>query len=70
VSHGFLSRVLRERDYRRVGPELARRVAKAFGLPEDFFVEARQGFIIERVKGDPRLREELYDKLRQRRQRR
>ncbi len=66
MSHGFLSRVLRERDYERVNPELARRVAKAFGLPEDFFVEARQGFIIERVKGDPRLREELYDKLRQR----
>ena len=70
VSHSFLSRVLRERDYKRASPELARRVAKALDLPEDFFVEAREGFIIERMKGDPRIREELYDTLRKRRQRR
>jgi len=64
VSHGFLSRVIRERDYKRASPELARRVAKALGLPEDFFVESREGFIIEQVKQHPRVREELYDRLR------
>lgn len=70
VSHSFLSRVLRERDYKRVSPELARRIAKALGLPNDFFVEAREGFIIERIKGDPKVREELYGMLKKKRQKR
>jgi transcriptional regulator with XRE-family HTH domain len=67
LSHGFLSRILRERDDKRASPEVARRVAKALDLPEDFFVEAREGFIIDVMKGDPGLREELYDRLRRRR---
>jgi hypothetical protein len=44
-------------------PDLARRVALALGLPRDYFLEFREGFVIEQVKRRPRLREELYNRL-------
>lgn len=43
--------------------ELARRVALAFGLPEDYFPEHREAAIIEAVHSRPRLRDEFYDRL-------
>src|SRR6266550_1277719 len=64
LSHGFLSRVLRRRDYKSPSPELTRRVAAALGLPPDFFPESRASFICEQVQNDPKLRERLYDQLR------
>ena len=64
LSHGFLSRVLRQRDYKTPSPDLTRRVAQPLGLPPDFFPEAREGFVCERVRCDAKLRERLYDELR------
>jgi len=64
LSHGFLSRVLRQRDYKTPSPELARRVARALDLPEEYFPEFREGAVIAAVKKDPRLRDELFDRVR------
>jgi hypothetical protein len=38
-----------------VGPR-----AIALGLPRDYFPEYREAFVIDRVRSDPRLRDELY----------
>lgn len=64
VSHSFLSRVLRERDYKRAGPELARRTAIALDLPADYFAEYREGVVIDEIRRNPRLRNDLYRRLR------
>jgi hypothetical protein len=50
--------------------EIARRVAVAIGLPGDYFPEFREAFVLERIKADPKLRNELYARLRNRRVRR
>jgi transcriptional regulator with XRE-family HTH domain len=67
VSDSHLSRVVRGAEYKTVSADLARRVASALDLGEDFFVEAREGLVIEWVKRDRRLRDRLYDELRKRR---
>ena len=63
VDIAHLSRVLRGADYKRVSEGLARRVAIAFGLAEDYFPEAREAVVIERVRRDAAFRDELYDRL-------
>jgi len=64
VADSHLSRVLRHVGYKSPSADLARRVALALDLPEDYFPEFRQAFVVERVRGDPQLREELYTRLR------
>jgi transcriptional regulator with XRE-family HTH domain len=66
VADSHLSRVLRQVDYKSPGPDLARKVALALDLPEDYFPEFREAFVLERVRCDPRLREQLYKRLRNR----
>lgn len=63
VTDAHLSRVLRGAAYKTPSGELARRVAIALDLPEDYFPEYREAFVIERIKRDARLREDLYRKL-------
>lgn len=63
VNPSHLSRALRGADYKAPGPDLARRVALALGLPGDYFPEAREGFVIDRVRADGELRDRLYDEL-------
>lgn len=64
VTNSHLSRLLRGVDYRtKPSMELARRVAVAFGLPEDYFPEYREASVIEAVRSRPRWRDELYDRL-------
>ena len=63
VTNGHLSRVLRRVNYKTAGPELARRVAIALGLPPDYFPEYRTGFVLERLRTDAVLCDELYAKL-------
>jgi transcriptional regulator with XRE-family HTH domain len=63
VSSSYLSRVLRRVEYKTPGPELVRRVAVALGLPHDYFPEFREGFVVDRVKADRKLRDRLYDRL-------
>jgi transcriptional regulator with XRE-family HTH domain len=66
VTDAHLSRVLRGVAYKTPSRELARRVARALGLPDDYFPEYRQAFVIERIKRDAQLRENLYRNLRRR----
>jgi transcriptional regulator with XRE-family HTH domain len=64
VSDAHLSRVLRGVGYKRVSPELARKIALSLGLDEGYFVETREGFVADRLKADPALRDSLYRRLR------
>jgi transcriptional regulator with XRE-family HTH domain len=65
VTDAHLSRLLRGVGYRtRPSTDLARRVALALGLPQDYFREYREAIVIEEVKRNVRLREELYERLR------
>lgn len=64
VTDSHLSRLLRGVGYRtRPSKELARRVAVSLGLEPDYFLEYREAVVIEAVRGNRRLREELYDRL-------
>lgn len=67
VTDSHLSRLLRGVGYRtKPSKELARRVAVALGLEPDYFLEYREAVVIEAVRTDRRLREELYDRVRRR----
>ncbi len=63
VTDSHLSRVMRHANYKTPSPKLARRVATALGLPPDYFPEYRKGFVLERIRTDAVLRDELYAKL-------
>ena len=47
----------------RPSPALARRVA--LGLPADDFREYREAIVIEEIKRNAKLREQLYEELKQ-----
>jgi transcriptional regulator with XRE-family HTH domain len=64
VDPGHLSRVLRGARGKSVSPDLAGRVAKALGLPEDYFPEWREALIVDRIREDPKLRDSIYDRIR------
>lgn len=64
VSDSHLSRVLRRSDYKTPSRDLMRRVSAALTLPADYFPEARESEVIERIKSDPKLRDKIYDQLR------
>jgi transcriptional regulator with XRE-family HTH domain len=63
VSDSYLSRVLRRADYKTPSPELTQRVARAFGLPPDYFPEFREAFVIEHIRSDAQLRNTLYSRV-------
>lgn len=63
VSPSHLGRVLRQADYKTPSAELCRRLARALDLPDDYWPEYRERVIIERVRTDPALREELYARV-------
>jgi len=63
VSDSHLSRVLRGVDYKTPSTDLMRRVARSFNLADDYFPESREAWLIERIKGDPGLRDSLYARL-------
>jgi antitoxin HigA-1 len=64
VNHSYLSRVLGAKGARPATAELAAAVARALELPDDYFPEYREAFVISRVREDPALRDRLYDRLR------
>jgi len=64
VTDAHLSRVLRRADYKTPSGDLTRRVAVALGLPEDYFPEYREAFVIDTIRNDPELRDRLYGRLR------
>jgi transcriptional regulator with XRE-family HTH domain len=63
ISDSHLSRVLRRADYKTPSPDLTRKVARALGLPPDYFLEFREAYVIERIRSDPKLRNDLYARL-------
>ncbi len=63
VSQPHLSRVLRRADYRTPSPELAAKVARQLGLPDDYWPEYRAAKVIERIRADPAYRDRLYASL-------
>lgn len=63
VDPSHLSRILRKEDYKSVSPLLASRVARALGLDWAYFVETREGVVVDKVSGDPKLRDRLFDEL-------
>ena len=63
LNPSHLSRVLRGVDETRPSIELIRRVAEALDLPIGYFPELREAEVIGRVKTDPGLRDELYDRI-------
>ena len=67
VSNPHLSRVVRHANYKRANPDLMKRISKALGLPPDYFSEVREAAVVQRVQSDPKLRDELYDRLKLRR---
>lgn len=67
VTDAHLSRVLRRVSYKTASADLARRVAVALALPPDYFPEYREGFVIDEVKRNATVRNELYERLRKRR---
>lgn len=54
----YLSRV--RRGQKRLPEDLPKRVAVALGLPEDYFPETRETLILEAVRREPGLREQIY----------
>jgi transcriptional regulator with XRE-family HTH domain len=63
VSPSHLSRAVRGVNYKTPGPKLVISVAVALGLPEDYFPEAREARVVDRIKADGNLRDRLYDDL-------
>jgi transcriptional regulator with XRE-family HTH domain len=63
INPSHLSRVLRGIDRTQPSAELIRRIAHALDLPDDYFLEQRQALVVSRLRGDPKLLNELYDRL-------
>jgi transcriptional regulator with XRE-family HTH domain len=66
ISDSHLSRVMRRADYKTASPQLTKRIALALGLPPDYFPEFREAYVIEQIKSDPKLRNDLYRRLQKR----
>ena len=64
VSQPFLSRVMRGADYKTPSPTLMATVAEFFELPADYWREAREAFVVERLRSDPEQLDRIYDQLR------
>jgi hypothetical protein len=63
VERGYLWKVIRRRGYKTPSVRLTEAVATALGLPRDYFREYREGVVIDRVRRDARLRDEVFDRL-------
>lgn len=51
------------KDYKSLSPELVGRLGRALELPPGYFPEERQHAVVERIKEDAGLRDELYRRL-------
>lgn len=63
VNPSHLSRVTRRANYKTPSTDLVRRIAVALDLPPDYFPEYREGVVIDHVRRDARLRDDLYERL-------
>ena len=64
VSQPFLSRVMRGADYKTPSPGLMSAVSDFFGLPHDYWREAREAFVFEHLRRHPDELDRIYDRLR------
>lgn len=62
VTPSHLSRVLRQTDYKSPSADLCRRVALALELPEDYWPEYRERKVIDEIRANPKLRDQLYQR--------
>jgi transcriptional regulator with XRE-family HTH domain len=60
VSNPHLSRALRGARSKSVSGDLARALAIALDLPDDYFLEFRRSYIDQRVRGNPELCNRVY----------
>ena len=63
LNPAHLSRVIRGADRARPSIDLIRRIAEALELPDGYFPEQREAAVIEMIKRNPALRDELYGRL-------
>jgi transcriptional regulator with XRE-family HTH domain len=63
INHSHLSRAKRGKDYKTLSGELVARLGRALELPAGYFPEEREAVVIERIRSDPDLRDELYRHL-------
>lgn len=63
TSPSHLSRVLRAKGYKTPSLRLVRAVTAALDLPVGYFSEERELAVIERIKADPSLRDELFERI-------
>ena len=61
VDATYMSRVRRRQ--KRLPADLPMKVAIALGLPKDYFLETRETLILEAIRQDPALREEVYRRV-------
>ena len=67
VQQSYLSRVSApagRSQSRRASATTARKIAVALGLPEDYFPEVHEDFVVTQIRKDARLRDRLYRELR------
>lgn len=69
ISDGHLSRALRHERRRRVGGALAQQIARELDLDPHYFREARFDYVIERLRENGVLLDEVYERVRSREQR-
>jgi transcriptional regulator with XRE-family HTH domain len=63
LNPSHLSRVLRGADRTRPSIDLIRRVTDALDLPAGYFPELREAAVLDRIKTDPELRDQLYKRF-------
>jgi transcriptional regulator with XRE-family HTH domain len=63
VERAYLWKVIRRRGYKTPSVRMAEAVAIALGLPVDYFPEYREGVVVEHVKRNARVRDEVFDRL-------
>lgn len=64
IQHSHLSRLLRQKDFKRTpSPDLIEAVSAALDLPEGYFPEAREAYVMARLKEDRRMLNTLYQRL-------
>jgi transcriptional regulator with XRE-family HTH domain len=67
VSPSHLSRIIHRKNSKIPSGDLARRIALALELPEDYFPEFRQAVVVQRLGEDAALLNRTYDAIRRRR---
>ena len=63
ISHSHLSRAKRGKDYKSLSGDLVARLGTALELPAGYFPEEREAVVVEQIRHDARLRDELYRRV-------